>query len=110
MKNMWCWRCQQEVLMLDEEEYNTIYTLYGECFLRASKERKELSRHEHLPLPDYFLPVSKEYERMTGMKDIHPNVVLHHRIATYGAPCPRCSKPLRTPIARFCAACGEVVN
>ena len=47
-----------------------------------------------------------EYNRITGFSETNPNAVWHHRIALYGPACHSCGKPLRTPIARFCAACG----
>ncbi len=113
MKVMWCWRSKQDVPMLDEDEYHAIYALYGECFRRAqqqARERGNISSKERLTLHELFEPVRKEYERMTGMADCHHNAILHHRISTYGLPCSRCGKPLRTPRARFCAVCGQVVS
>jgi hypothetical protein len=109
MKVMWCWRCKQDMPMLDEEEYHAIYALFGECFHRA-RERPITPNGERLTLHELFEPVRKEYERMTEMIDCHHNAILHHRISTYGPPCSRCGKPLRTTRARFCAACGQVVS
>lgn len=37
MKNLWCWRCKMEVPMLDEEEFDQAYKLYGEAFSRRKK-------------------------------------------------------------------------
>jgi hypothetical protein len=99
--------------MLDEDEYHAIYALYGECFQRGQQEARErgnIPSKERLPLHEVFEPVRKEYERMTGMADCHHNAILHHSISTYGPPCRRCGKPLRTPRAHFCAACGQVVS
>jgi uncharacterized OB-fold protein len=47
-----------------------------------------------------------EYEKITGYRETNPNAVWHHRISIYGPPCRKCGKPLRTPQASFCAACG----
>jgi hypothetical protein len=43
---------------------------------------------------------------MTGLRETNINAIWHHRIAEYGPPCGACGKPLRTPKARLCAACG----
>jgi len=48
-----------------------------------------------------------EYNRITGQGETNPNAIWHHRIALYGPPCRACGKPLRSPGARFCAACGS---
>lgn len=47
------------------------------------------------------------YTLFTGVAEENPNAVWHHVASLYGPPCPHCAKPLRTPAARWCAACGE---
>lgn len=46
------------------------------------------------------------YHELTGFAETNSNAVWHHVIALYGPPCAHCGKPLRTPRARLCAACG----
>ncbi|HEY9059913.1 MAG TPA: hypothetical protein VIO64_05315 [Pseudobacteroides sp.] len=110
MKIMWCWRCKQTVGMLNEDEYNRIHRIYGECMEKAKLYRKNTgSSLEKTPLDDFFKPVIEEYEKITGFKGFHHNAVMHHRISIYGQPCKCCGKPLRTPRAKMCAACGAKV-
>jgi len=47
------------------------------------------------------------YELFTGIRERRLAVISHHRTDLYGPPCSRCDKPLRTPHARWCAACGH---
>src|ERR1700677_4697335 len=94
---LWCWRCQTDVPMLDEEEWSEIESvLYPENATRGGAAL--LSR---------LGQVSEVYEGLTCETGVHPNVVAHHRAAHYGPPCRACGRPLRTPRASFCAACGE---
>ena len=51
-------------------------------------------------------PLLEMYRLLTGFVETNPIAVLHHEVDQYGPPCPRCHKPLRTPKARFCVACG----
>lgn len=108
MKVMWCWRCKMEVPMLDEEEFAVVGKLYSEG-MKATKEFRE--KHNlplsECPIDERFRPVREAYERMTGMVESNHNAIMHHRISIYGSPCERCGKPLRTPRASFCAACGQ---
>jgi hypothetical protein len=67
--------------MLDEQEFAAVAALRDEAFL-------------------------DEYERLTSYREKNPNAVWHHRLALYGPPCRVCSKPLRTPKASRCVACG----
>ncbi|HEX8430379.1 MAG TPA: hypothetical protein VF625_03795 [Longimicrobium sp.] len=46
------------------------------------------------------------YEMFTGVRETNVNAIPHHVASLYGPPCPACGKPLRTPKARLCAACG----
>jgi len=97
--------------MLDDEEFTHINHLYRDCFQNMSRYRAERRRQGEVPsIDDAFAPVRNEYERMTGMSNCHQNAILHHQISIYGPPCSVCGKPLRTPRARFCAACGTVVQ
>ena len=98
MKNLWCWRCQMEVPMLNEEEYTIASKLYSQGFekIESGKSREERFK----PMLDY-------YNNLTRFEETQPNAILHHRIEHYGPPCENCGKPYRTPLASFCAACGN---
>lgn len=98
MQMMWCWRCRQDMPMLDEAEYKQVARIYQQCAMDAKKSGTIMEA--------LFMPVTAEYQRLTGMEGVHHNAVMHHRAALYGDPCERCGKPLRTPAARLCAACG----
>ena len=50
------------------------------------------------------------YNEITGFSETNPQVLWHHRLGIYGAPCRVCGKPLRTPRAKMCAACGAQVT
>ncbi len=107
MKKMYCWRCQDEMPMLDEDEFALISKLYSKG-MRATKnfrQQHDLSLGE-CSIEERFRPVREEYERITGWKDMHHNAIIHHRLSDFGALCPVCGKPFRTPKAQFCAECG----
>lgn len=91
--------------MLDEEEYAVVSKLYAAAF-----DRRNFPPGQQLTIDERFKPVREAYERMTGLADCHANAIMHHRMATYGPLCRVCGKPLRTPRASFCAACGEPVQ
>lgn len=99
MKTMWCWRCKMDIPMLNEEEFAIAHDLYGQGVknMKAGMD-KEL---RFKPLLDY-------YKKTTGFNETEPNAIMHHRISDYGPPCEKCGKPYRTPLAKFCAACGNV--
>ena len=107
MKIMHCWRCGMDVPMLDEQEFAVIEALYFRA-LRSINDRA----HDHPADGDFMLeqyrPVLETHHQMTGWdKPIDPHSILHHRIQMYGPPCSSCGKPLRTPRAKYCAACGS---
>lgn len=89
-EELYCWRCGIEMPMLDENEW------------------ARMQPHLHAALND---PVALDaaldlYEEMTGLRETNISAIFHHRIADHGPPCTTCGKPLRTPRASFCAACG----
>ena len=113
MKVLWCWRCKMEVPMLDETEYAEIYKIYGESFNSVKMPSRvncaSLAREESR-LADRFKPVCEAYEKLTGFVETNHNAIMHHRISLYGKACENCGKPLRTPHAAFCVACGKTVD
>lgn len=111
MQVMWCWRCKQDLPMLDETEYAEIARFH----LEATAATKEYRRRwavslANTPLQELYAPVYEHYERMTGVRESDYDEILKHRISLYGPPCKRCHKPLRTPTARFCGACMNPVD
>lgn len=98
MKDLWCWRCKKTVSMLNEGEYAIAYSLYGKGFLGQKSGRNKQELFE--PLLDY-------YYKLTGQEASNPHAIMHHRISLYGPSCLNCGKPYRTPLATFCAACGN---
>lgn len=93
--------------MLDEHQFEQINAVYREC-IRAVQQRRE---NDNIPLDRVdlataFAPVLAAWIDLTGFQETNPNAVLHHRMALYGPPCHTCGKPLRSPAASFCAACG----
>src|SRR5262245_6463028 len=90
----WCWRCKQEIPMLDESEWAQMVP-----FLRVDEE-------EFRRTGIAGAPALEKDEQLPGFKSTVFNAVWHHRASLYGPPCSKCGKPLRTRVARFCAECG----
>jgi hypothetical protein len=96
-----------EIPMLDESEYTIVRTLYADAMgNHKARRRKEAESPKPQSIEEKFQPVCDAYEQITGYRETNANAVMHHRLAQYGPPCGECGKPLRTPRARFCAACG----
>lgn len=82
--------------------------------LAASIENIQRYRHRHgvgleqVPIPEMYWAASALFREMTGVADIDPQALGHHRRAELGPQCTHCQKPLRTPQAKLCAACGKL--
>jgi hypothetical protein len=103
MKYMWCWRCNAEVPMLDEEESRQIglgRDSFVEHFGRPGIEPAELKL-------GWVRHIIEGYERITGVPETDLSKINDHRLSLYGPPCSNCGKPLRSPKTKFCAACGQ---
>lgn len=107
-QNLYCWRCDMELPMLDEEEWAQLSLL-----LMPSHEGLERYRREYgvdvarPPLAEWYKPALALYREMTGYDETVVGALWHHRLSLYGQPCSHCNKPLRTPQAKLCAACGK---
>lgn len=114
MEKKWCWRCQIEVPMLDNEEINLCIKARKEGKVIVEREIKKRSIKGYTWLTDEEIPKSDKtqkyfvemYRLITGFKETNPNAVWHHLLSYHGVDCPNCKKPLRTPEARYCVSCG----
>ena len=86
-----------DVPMLDELEFERVSAAYHAAFEPRAGAGSERAR---------FQRVLETYRETTGFDETNPNAVMHHRLSLYGPPCDACGKPLRSPTAKFCAACG----
>jgi hypothetical protein len=94
--------------MLDEEEFRRFFECHRASmasYRQHSKKVNNLSIGTR-PFEEMFQSALDLYETMTGYKETNINAIYHHRLALYGAPCPVCQKPLRTPRAKLCVLCG----
>jgi hypothetical protein len=108
VKIMYCWRCCTDVPMLDETEFAVVEALYFQAVttIKANARLQDAGIRAEFIMQQYQ-PVLEAYRRITGQDHTtHPSDLMHHRIAKYGPICVQCGKPLRTPKAKYCAACG----
>lgn len=107
-QDIYCWRCDRMLPMLDEAEWERMMPL-----LVASIENIQRYRQKHgvgleqVPISEMYWAASALFQAMTGVADIDPQALWHHRRAELGPECNHCGYPLRTPRAKLCAACGK---
>ena len=93
--------------MLDEHEWQVILP----DLTAGMQQIKDHRRRHNLPIQEAKDPVYgggalEHYFQLTGYRETKVEALWHHRLAKHGPPCRGCGKPLRTPRAAFCAACG----
>src|SRR5262245_1999725 len=106
MKMLWCWRCQMDIPMLDEVEFEQVASVMRGCWSAAKQQREAHTLPVEQIHATLFAPALAEYRRLTGFDETNHVALYHHRISLYGPPCTSCGKPMRTPAAQRCAACG----
>jgi len=97
--------------MLTEPEWERVQPTLQSAIEQVKKIREET----HCSIPEAHERATREgalklYEELTGFHETNVNALWHHRLSIYGPPCAACGKPLRTPQARSCAACGAARN
>jgi hypothetical protein len=94
--------------MLDENEFAAVERVHRDCTAKVKAYREEHGTTlENTPRAELMQPVLDSYRELTGGTARDPDHVLKHRLALIGPPCAACGRPLRTPQASFCAACGR---
>ena len=105
---LYCWRCNVDVPMLDEAEWDLLSPHLANAIEQIKQYRLDhgvsLSEATEKGLGQEALRI---YEQITGVRETNASMLWHHRIRLYGPPCSSCSKPLRTPQATRCVTCGN---
>jgi hypothetical protein len=106
-KTLYCWRCRMDIPMLDEHEWEEVLPHLMEGIQQIKRYRIDYdpSLGEAKDIV-YEIAALKRYFEITGFRETNINALWHHRLGLFGLPCRVCGKPLRTPRARMCAACG----
>lgn len=95
--------------MLSEAEWSAVSTRLGVSFLLAKgmDDASGLDPDTQMAAATVWRGYAMDrYQDLTGHRLESPWQLYLVRNADYGPNCASCSKPLRTPSASFCAACG----
>ena len=96
--------------MLDEQEWAQMEPLLITAIEEVQNYRRNHAASLNAALEQpHGLGALDLYEHLTGIRAPKIEPLWHHRASIYGAPCASCGKPLRTPQAKMCAACGSMV-
>ena len=93
--------------MLDETEFAEVSALYADSMRSLKVYKIDHAQDSEDAIHARFKPVRDAYLRLTGFAETNHNAIMHHRLSLYGPACTGCARPLRTPRAQHCAACGE---
>lgn len=104
---LYCWRCNRTVPMLDDREWAAVEPLLHGMLAEIQRYRQD----HQAPLAEaleqgFGHKALLKYRELTGLAESEPAVLWHHRSSLLGPACSSCGKPLRTPRATYCAACG----
>jgi hypothetical protein len=98
-----------DIPMLDEREWQEVVLLLTKGIEQIKQYRIDhgvsLAEAKHV----YGDGALQRYFEITGFRETNVNALWHHRLALLGPLCSACGKPLRTPRAKMCAACGASV-
>ncbi len=103
------YKLRMEVALLDEHEFESLGKIGSIEAVKEYRKRFGASLNEALTLNNegkLFSDGQQRYLALTGIRLEHPDMLFAVRMAHYGALCPECGKPFRTPRAKMCAECG----
>ena len=106
-QSLWCWRCQRDVPMLTESEFQRVWGELAAEHPNSGDLDQGLRILESRIDPERFQTVVDSYEAITGVREIDVRTLLHHRVDLYGPPCAQCGRALRTSTASQCVECGH---
>src|ERR1700740_2294715 len=107
MRVIYCWRCRMDVSTLDDLEFGEVSEAMAKgAEAEQPRGQRTQGSQDQLTLENRLLLALEIYRRITGFEETNPRALFHHILSLYGPACRNCGKPLRTPRASWCAACG----
>jgi hypothetical protein len=96
-----------DVPMLEEHEWEQVHIelINNIKEIKAYRERTGAGLPKALEAVRGTKALAKYFD-ITGFAEANVNALWHHRLSQFGPLCSVCEKPLRTPNAKYCAACG----
>ena len=95
--------------MLEDHEWELVLPLLRRSLsdLQSYRQKHDVSLAEAKD-QEFGRAALEKYLELTGFNETNVDALWHHHVSLYGPPCNSCGKPLRTPKAKYCAACGSV--
>ena len=107
-RRLYSFRLGKEVPLLTDEEYREVMahlSNYTSAIMKY-KAARGVSLDDARVRAPVAMRALEAYRAITGVSLEHPDALYAVRLSDYGRPCPNCTKPFRTPNARYCAECG----
>jgi hypothetical protein len=108
MKTYFCWRCEMDMPMLEESEWEVIEPLLTKQIAILKNYREQTGCDLKTAMKEAFKPATDKYFELTGFLEANHNAIWHHRLKAFGPECVSCGHLLRTPKASYCANCGTI--
>jgi len=92
---------------LDEGEWEVISPLLDDAITEIKQYREKHKCDLNTARKNIKYKAMKKFEEITGMPDVHFEIIYHHRLSRWGQECIKCGHLLRTAKASLCANCGN---
>jgi hypothetical protein len=104
----YCWRCREEVPMLNEAAVAEIQALWANATEKnLQRQNSAVDFDDDDDQSPEMKSVYRRYRELTGKEWKMRHLTPYHRLADLGPPCIQCGKPLRNPNASICLECGK---
>ncbi len=110
MEYAYCWRVDETLPMLDEQEWDEIAPYLENT---VDKIKKYIAEHQcdiATARANCNPEAVEKFFQLTGYQNITYDVIFYLRRSSYGPLCNNCGKLFRMPKAKFCVGCGQTIE
>ena len=106
------YKVRRKIPLLSEEDYKIVAVHLSNRIddIMSYRKKHNCSLQEASINSDGGQKALIAFEKITGVRLMHPDEIYIARSALYGRQCPDCGKPFRTPRAKLCAECGLILS